>query len=472
MHDYRRAARMAVLFSFGLVPLLPAQELRATTSLAATVLGAADLDGSGAADVLLDTGTHVRWLRDPGLHGQGVSTVLTPRRPKLGATGPRLLDLDGDGWRDILYKTESASGTDLLWLRALGQGNFAAPVVLGSFGGSLFVDQHGVGDFDGNGLLDIAALDGTSFHMPTIEILAQTTAGSFVRSTLVVAGTLTVGDFDGDGFADLVAGGGAIYRGSPAGLVYLRHDVLPSQVSLACGDVNGDGCDDIVWQLGSVTWGSPTAVLAAGSGGIPSQPVVLAVDLADLDGDGREDVVALQGGAVPDSGRLQCNRWRSATGLTSPHVLIPQTRRGVLADLDGDGDVDYLAGDGQRYENLASYGGSCGAPMTLASGPIAPGSPWQLTIEGAPASTLAAILFGTADQVAACGTLVAPASLLGSPPLLLTSAAGSAAQVIEVPAGFSGGPFFLQAIALDPAGGYQRYGVSLSSSGGRAVSIF
>jgi FG-GAP repeat len=293
-----------------------------------------------------------------------------------------------------------------------------------------------------------------------------------VRSTLVVAATLTVGDFDGDGFADLVAGSGAIYRGSMAGLVYLRHDTLPSQVSLASGDVNGDGCDDIVWQLGAVTLGSPTAVLAAGSVWLPSQPVVLAVEVADLDGDGREDVVALQGGAVPEFGQLQWNRWRTATGPTSPQVLIPQTRRGVLADLDGDGDADFLAGDGQRYENLASYGGSCGAPMTLASGPVVPGSPWQLTIDGAPASTLAAILFGTADQVAACGTLVAPTSLLGTPPLLITGTTGSATQIVEVPVWFTGGPFFLQAIALDPTGGYQRFGVSLSSSGGRAISIF
>jgi hypothetical protein len=452
--------------------MLPAQELRPTTSLAATVLAAADLDGSGLADILLDAGTHVRWLRDPGLLGAGSSTVLTNQRPKLGAAGPRVLDLDGDGWRDILFKTETSSGTDLLWLRALGNGGFAGPQVLGSFGGSLFVDQHGVGDFDGNGLLDLAVLDGPSFHMPTIEVLTQTVAGSFVRSTLVVAATLTVGDFDGDGFADLVAGGGAIYRGSPSGLVYLRHAALPSQVSLVSGDVNGDGCDDIVWQLGSVTLGSPTAVLVAGSVGLPSQPVVLAVEVADLDGDGHNDVVALQGGAVPGFGQLQWNRWRAATGPTSPQMLIPQTMRGVLADLDGDGDADFLADDGQRYENLASYGGPCGAPMTLSSDPVAPGSPWQLTIRGAPASTLAAILFGTADQVAACGTLVAPTSLLGTLPLLVTGTAGSATQSVDVPAWFAWGPFFLQAIALDPAGGYQRFGVSLSSSGGRAISIF
>lgn len=471
MRTYCRAAHTAALLTCGFSAVLTAQELRSTLPLAAVVLAAADLDGSGAADLLIDTGSNVQWLRDPGLRGPGISTLLTSLRPKLGATGPRIADLDGDGWLDILYKTETAAGADLLWLRALGNGSFAVPQVLGSFGIALFVDQHAVGDFDGNGLQDVAVMDGTNFPMATIEILSQVAAGSFVRSTLVAAGTLTVGDFDGDGFADLVAGGGAIYRGSPTGLTYVRNASLPSQVSLAVGDGNGDGCDDIFWQLGAITWGSATTVLAAGSDWIPSAPVVLAVELADMDADGRRDVVALQGGIAPEFGQLQLNRWR-ATGLSAPQALIPQSRRGVVADLDGDGDPDFVQVDGQRYENFARYGGSCGAPMSLSSGSVAPGSPWQLTIDGAPANTLAAILFGTADQLVACGTLVAPGSLLGSPPLLVTGSAGSATQTILVPPGFLGGPFFLQAIALDPAGGYQRYGMGLSSSGGRATRIF
>ena len=65
-----------------------------------------------------------------------------------------------------------------------------------------------------------------------------------------------------------------------------------------------------------------------------------------------------------------------------------------------------------------------------------------------------------------------PASLVGALPLLFTDSLGAAVLPINLPPGFVGGPYYLQAIALDPSGGYQRYGVHLSSSAGRAARLF
>jgi hypothetical protein len=468
-----RSPRVISSLVAGIAATTPAyaQEFRASAQVGATVLAAADIDGSGHVDLLTLAANGLQLRLDPGLTANGVVNPVAPSAPyNPTIEGSRLVDLDGDGVFDVVIQLTNAVGAvDLVWIRGLGNGAFGPAQILGTFAG-WFHNRFQVGDFDGNGALDLACLDGSNFHMPTVEILMQT-QGTFTRSTLQVAADFCVGDFDGDGIHDLVTGVGAgtIYQGSPTGFAPARTYSLSSAfMGNYVGDLDGDARDDIVWfafNSVQVQWGDAANVLLPGLSPLPTTYTGQYLATTDLDADGIRDLV-IAGSST------QLLRGRTGRTFSPPQIVAETGLDGIFVDLDGDGDADHVTRSGQRHENLASYGASCGAPMHLSTTIAVPGAAWQLAIEGAPANTIAAILVGSADQWNACGTLVNPASLVGALPLLFTDSLGAAVLPINLPPGFVGGPYYLQAIALDPSGGYQRYGVHLSSSAGRAARLF
>src|SRR5438876_590519 len=110
-----------------------------------------------------------------------------------------------------------------------------------------------VGDFDGDGHLDLAVANGDN-----VSVLLGNGDGSFQTARNFPAGSLTVsvavGDFDGDGHLDLaVANYGHPSNGDPGGVSVLlgngdgsfqparNFPDRSSPSSVAVGDFNGDG---------------------------------------------------------------------------------------------------------------------------------------------------------------------------------------------------------------------------------------
>ena len=225
-----------------------------------------------------------------------------------------------------------------------------------------------IGDLDGDGDIDVVALEKSAAGAWSIELYANNGSGDFSnRSTLVSnppinfgdepSDTVVLSDFDGDGDPDVaVAAGASLLVYTNAGGSLTLHQSIDSYQyadwvrDLQLGDVTGDGIQDIVaaaWTSGAYVFvgdgvgGFATGVRFATAGAIWSNG-----DLGDVDGDGDLDYV-LKGRRA---GKLELflNDGTGTFGNNST-VTTGSHEYGMFLDIDGDGDDDYYYG-GNLYE--------------------------------------------------------------------------------------------------------------------------
>ena len=264
-------------------------------------------------------------------------------------------DLDHDGDLDAITSTRFGGAPSVLW-RNDGTGSFTRSGTLAADARSLMVD------LDGDGTLDIAS---------SSVFLNQ---GGFVFTQAETLGNpLATGDFDGDGDQDVVTAsnsnvgpctlqandGHAHFTSVPFAIAYCP--------DIQAGDLDNDGTLDLV----AVVWdGSPVkergAVLLNNGQGLFKEVSSFGVDasrslaLGDLDGDGDLDLFVGswgQAGARNPADQVWFNDGHAHFSLgSSPLAGSVEI---VLGDLDGDGDLDAVAG------NHDPYSVTPGAPSVL-----------------------------------------------------------------------------------------------------------
>jgi hypothetical protein len=234
-------------------------------------------------------------------------------------------------------------------------------------------------DLDGDGLVDLVVADLGSFqpadHADGKVILLKRTADEAYEPIVLLEGLGRVadvepGDFDGDGDTDLVVAEfgwrktGRILlleNAGGAGRLELRPRELDSRhgtIHVPPVDLDGDGRLDF-FALISQEHECVEAYLNQGAGDFRRERVFEAnepafgssgIQLVDLDRDGDLDVLYTNGD-MADSFYLRPNhsiRWLENRGRF-PYVdhllaLMPGVHRAVACDLDGDGDLDIVAG--------------------------------------------------------------------------------------------------------------------------------
>ena len=252
---------------------------------------------------------------------------LLPRR--LNGLGPALVsaDVDGDGRAD-LFVSGSSGQAGQLWI-AQADGTFA-PAAAQPWSAAAEADDLDASfiDVDGDGDQDLALAAGGIVHAEGDPRLHDRLYLNDGRGTFSPApegtlpadgastGALATADFDGDGRADLFVGGRVVpgkypatprsflYRNTGGRFVDATDELAPGLRTIGMvtdatfADIDGDARPDLVLAL---EWG-PVAVwrntgrgfedITASAGLAPRSGWWSALAIADVDADGRPDIVA------------------------------------------------------------------------------------------------------------------------------------------------------------------------------------
>src|SRR5262245_60451837 len=223
------------------------------------------------------------------------------------------------------------------------------------------------GDFNGDGLPDVALTTAANGVNPAVEVLLGKGDGSFQTNHLVLPVgptplSVAAGDFDGNGALDLVTansqGTVSVLLGNGGGSFRPRIDVTVGGAprAVAVGDFNGDGRLDVAAakQLsetvsvllghGDGTFAVPLVFAASGQDFTPSSMAV-----GDVNGDGRADLVINSiGGLDSVIAQLGVLLGNGDGTFRAPIFEGPGTTGGegdvALADFNNDGRLDVAVG--------------------------------------------------------------------------------------------------------------------------------
>jgi uncharacterized protein DUF11/VCBS repeat protein len=327
-----------------------------------------DVTGDGRADVVMTTGFYFDSANDYRVWvfaQTGGGTLAAPVSYPTGSSATpesvQIGDVTGDGRKDVVVGLD---GVGVQMYPQLASGTLGSPTLTSTADGRIVR----LGRLNGDARLDVAAVGwGTN----TVSVLLNDGAGGLQAPISYPAqhagyDDLDVADVTGDGRDDLVVMSGQTY--SVPNLSVLpqlagggfgpaaEYRVAPNANTngVAVGDVTGDGRKDVIVSYGGNRPSSNLAVFPQSSSGAlgapvtyPSYDIPEPVEVADVDRDGRDDVVTLHGGWNSAGVYLR----QPAGGLAGedlyaiPYASHYEAQGLAVGDVSGDGAQDLAIAD-------------------------------------------------------------------------------------------------------------------------------
>jgi uncharacterized protein DUF11/VCBS repeat protein len=276
-----------------------------------------DVTDDGRADVVMTTGYYFDPANDNRVWvfaQSGAGTLAPPVSYPTGSSAtPQSIavgDITGDGREDVVVGLD---GVGVQVYPQLATGALGAPALTPTADGRIVR----LGNLNGDTRPDVAAIGwGTN----TVSVLLNDGAGGLQAPVSYPAqhsgyDDLEVGDVTGDARDDLVVMSGQTYAVPNLSVVpqlvaggfgpAAEYRVAPNTNTngVGIGDLTGDGREDVVVSFGGNRPSSNLAVFPQTTSGTLGAPVVSPsydipepVEVADVDRDGRPDVVTLHGG--------------------------------------------------------------------------------------------------------------------------------------------------------------------------------
>jgi hypothetical protein len=324
-------------------------------------------------------------------------------------------DFNGDGIPDLAYSLTgfpsptpgSGAGPGLYVQYGVGDGTFAAPVavspsLVGAPAANTFYGESVVGDFNGDGIADIANIDASyddtllglstkSFNLglnATVSntVASQVAAGFFKLNRTAQQDLIFQQGTSLIPYKNAQDGTGKNFTAMPA-LTGASSPFYPATVLLA--DVDGDGNADVVavyynFALNQAN-SNPVAPNQAyiwwgnGDGTFSAAPQVLSLSrndylaaVADMNGDGLPDLVLSDGSLIT----ILYNQGSAGTPVNrtfggEQHYLAGQGINSIsVADLTGRGELDLIvANGGVTISNPIALGGTTASSLSLTPNP-------------------------------------------------------------------------------------------------------
>ncbi|HEX3374861.1 MAG TPA: FG-GAP-like repeat-containing protein [Edaphobacter sp.] len=353
-------------------------------------MAAADLNGDGHTDLVIQSGGVVNVFLGSA---DGLLTAAGVYARSSAVESMLLHDVDGDGHPDLVL--EGANGRIEI-LHGRPDGSFAA------------ASEGGSGDADattgaGGHLVAVTDVAGRhSFYTATpagMSVLAEQSDLSLTLEGIYNAGpgrgSFAVADFNGDGVLDVAVDspeGVAVLFGSPGGGLGSSRAFAAGMPALsgALGDFSGSGNLDAVVNVaaaqalllhgngdgtfaGATPMAGKTGAAAAVTqvGGLSGAPqigmVAGASVMADLDGDGNQDVVVAYDNVSADHAHPAATAanaiyiwYGKADGTYAAPVVMTPSRnfyQVAVVDVNGDGRPDLVMSDGYVVSVQNNLGG-------------------------------------------------------------------------------------------------------------------
>lgn len=333
-----------------------------TTGSFAEVVCIGDINHDGRNDVILGTGYYSDPANDNKIFvylQKANGTLNTPIKYSYpgGIKTIDIKDLNNDGRNDIVIGYNDKVG--IFYQNATGSLN---PITTISING--LVKSLKIGDINSDGLIDIAL--GTSGSENYCYVLYQSANNTFNIVALPKPNSyyneVNIKDVNNDGKNDLVYSSSAtsegieVYTQNNSGS--LNPNILYNQTNvyaLAVGDLNNDGKNDAVVSKGGNTPNSKLAIWIQdpilnqfqSSFEISAYDIPNAIEIDDLNNDGKNEIIVIHGGWM----KLSCYEQNSQGNYNSysmfqlPYASNYEPYGLALGDINNDGKKDVAIAD-------------------------------------------------------------------------------------------------------------------------------